>query len=175
MRTLIAVVGGEEPPAEMLPLAEEVGRRIAEAGATVVCGGRGGVMEAACRGARKAGGLTIGILPGAHRSEANPEVDIAIPTGLGVARNPLVALSGDAVIAIAGSFGTLSEIAHALDLGKPVIALRSWNLDSSQIDPARYLRVETPAEAVGLALQIASASRQRPGRNSFARSRKGRA
>ncbi len=168
------MVGGEEPPAELLPLAEEVGRRIAEAGATVVCGGRGGVMEATCRGARRAGGLTIGILPGADRSEANPEVDVAIPTGLGVARNPLVVLSGNAVIAIDGSFGTLTEIAHALDLGKPVIALRSWNLDSAGIDPARYVRVQTPAEAVSLALRIAAASQHRTDRDPFARSRKGR-
>ncbi|MCI4353384.1 MAG: TIGR00725 family protein [Thermoplasmata archaeon] len=152
---MIAVIGGESPPADVLSIAEEVGRRIAEAGAVVVCGGLGGVMEAVCRGAHSAGGLTIGILPMGRRSDANPEVDIAIPTGLGVARNVLVVLSGHAVIAIDGSFGTLTEIAHALELKKPVFALASWDLESAGIDPTRYVRVESPERAVQLALEAA--------------------
>ncbi|MGC2290196.1 MAG: TIGR00725 family protein [Thermoplasmata archaeon] len=158
MRTLIAVIGGESPPPEALPVAEEVGRRIAQAGAVVVCGGLGGVMEAVCRGAHRAGGLTIGILPTGRRSDANSEVDIVIPTGLGVARNVLVVLAGHAVIAVDGSFGTLTEIAHSLELKKPVFALGSWDLVSAAIDPTRYVRVQSPEEAVRLALQAA----QRP-------------
>jgi uncharacterized protein (TIGR00725 family) len=155
VKTLIAVIGGETPPAEALAAAEEVGRRIAEAGAVVVCGGLGGVMEAVCRGAHAAGGLTIGILPNGQRLDANPNVDIAIPTGLGVARNVLVVMSGHAVIAIDGSFGTLTEIAHTLELRKPVFALASWNLESAGIDPTRFVRVTTPEEAVRLALRAA--------------------
>jgi uncharacterized protein (TIGR00725 family) len=159
VKTLIAVIGGETPPPDATATAEEVGRRIAEAGAVVVCGGLGGVMEAVCRGARRAGGLTIGILPTGRRSDANADVDIAIPTGLGVARNVLVVMTGHAVIAIDGSFGTLTEIAHSLELMKPVFALGSWDLDSARIDKSRYVRVRTPGEAVRLALEAA----QRPG------------
>lgn len=158
MKTLIAVIGGETPPPDALPVAEEVGRRIAEAGAAVVCGGLGGVMEAVCRGAHRAGGLTIGILPTGRRSDANPDIDIAIPTGLGVARNVLVVMAGHAVIAIDGSFGTLTEIAHTLELRKPVFALGSWDLGSAQIDRARYVPVQSPEEAVRRALDAA----QRP-------------
>jgi uncharacterized protein (TIGR00725 family) len=155
VRTVIAVIGGETPPPEALPLAEEVGRRIAEAGAAVVCGGLGGVMEAVCRGAHRAGGLTIGILPTGQRSDANDEVDIAIPTGLGVARNVLVVMAGHAVIAIDGSFGTLTEIAHSLELKKPVFALGSWDLGSTGIDSSRYVRVTSPEEAVRRAVEAA--------------------
>lgn len=157
MKTIVAVIGGESPPPEALSVAEEVGRRLAEAGVAVVCGGLGGVMEATCRGAHRAGGLTIGILPTGRRSDANPDVDIAIPTGLGVARNMLVVMTGHAVIAIDGSFGTLTEIAHSLELMKPVFALGSWDLESAQIDPTRYVRVKSAAEAVRRALAAAKA------------------
>ena len=159
MKTIIAVIGGESPPTEALALAEEVGQRIAEAGAAVVCGGLGGVMDAVCRGAHRAGGLTIGILPTGRRSDANPNVDIAVPTGMGVARNVLVVMTGHAVIAVDGSFGTLTEIAHSLELKKPVFALGSWDLGSTGIDGARYVRVKSPEEAVRLALEVA----RRPG------------
>jgi uncharacterized protein (TIGR00725 family) len=159
VRTLIAVIGGERPPPEALQQAEEVGRRIAEAGAVVVCGGLGGVMEAACRGAHSAGGLTIGLLPMTDWSGANAYVDIVLPTGLGVARNALVAMVGHAVVAIDGSFGTLTEIAHALQLMKPVFALGSWNLESASIDADRYVRVDSPAEAVRRALEAAARPR----------------
>lgn len=155
MKTLIAVIGGETPPPESIPLAEEVGRRLAQAGAAVVCGGLGGVMAAVCRGAHGAGGLTIGILPAGRKSDANPDIDIAIPTGLGVARNVLVVMAGHAVIAIDGSFGTLTEIAHSLELRKPVFALGSWDLRSAGIDPARYVLVKSPEEAVRRALEAA--------------------
>jgi uncharacterized protein (TIGR00725 family) len=159
VKTVVAVIGGETPPHEAFAPAEEVGRRIAEAGAVVVCGGLGGVMEAVCRGAHRAGGLTIGILPTGRRSDANPHIDIAIPTGMGVARNVLVVMSGHAVIAVDGSFGTLTEIAHALELKKPVFALGSWDLTSAGIDESRYVRVQNAEEAVRLALEAA----QRPG------------
>ncbi len=162
MRRLIAVIGGEEPPAEVVPLAEEVGRRIAEAGAVLVCGGLGGVMAAACRGAHGAGGLTVGILPRRSRADANADVDIPIVTGLGVARNVLVALTGDAVIAVDGSYGTLTEIAHTLEARRPVVALRSWDLSSAGIDPARYVVVRTPAEAVARALEVAARASDPP-------------
>ncbi len=155
MKTLIAVIGGGDPPPHALEQAEEVGRRIAEAGAAVVCGGLTGVMEAVCRGAHRANGLTIGILPTTNWADGNPAVDIVIPTGLGVARNVLVVMAGHAVIAIDGSFGTLTEVAHALELSKPVFALGSWNLDSAGIDPKRYVSVRSPEEAVRRALEAA--------------------
>ena len=155
MKTVISVIGGEHPPPEALTLAEEVGERLAAAGASVACGGLGGVMAAVCRGAHRRGGTTIGILPGFLRHEANPDVDLVIVTGLGVARNVIVALTGQAVIAIDGSYGTLSEIAHTLELGKPVVALHSWPLTQSGIDPARYRSVDTAEEAVRVALELA--------------------
>lgn len=107
-------------------LAEQTGRLIAEAGWVLVCGGLTGVMEAACRGARSAGGLTVGILPGGDREEANPHVAIVVPTGLGQARNVIIVLMADALIAVGGGFGTLSEIGHALRAGKPVVGLQTW-------------------------------------------------
>jgi hypothetical protein len=106
-----------------------VGRLVAERGAVVVCGGLGGTMEAACRGAKQAGGTTVGILPGLDRSQANPFVDVALPTGLGEARNVLVVRAADAVIAIGGGYGTLSEIALALKAGKRVIGLGTWEIE----------------------------------------------
>jgi uncharacterized protein (TIGR00725 family) len=106
-----------------------VGRELAGAGAVVVCGGLGGVMEAACRGAREAGGRTIGILPGTDRTAANEFVEVAIPTGLGEARNALVVRTADALIAVGGGYGTLSEIALALKAGKRVVGLDSWDID----------------------------------------------
>ena len=128
------------------PRAEEVGRLLAEHGCTVVTGGRGEVMAAAARGAKAAGGTTIGILPGESRAEANEWIDHAVATGLGHARNFAVAASGDAVIAVGGSWGTLSEIAFARLLGRPVVILDSgWKLEG--ID-----RAETPADAVDLVL-----------------------
>jgi uncharacterized protein (TIGR00725 family) len=106
-----------------------VGRLLAERGAVVVCGGLGGTMEAACRGARDGGGTTIGLLPGFERADANPFVDVAVPTGLGEARNALVVRAADAVIALGGGYGTLSEIALALKAGTPVVGVRSWQID----------------------------------------------
>ena len=107
-------------------LAEEVGRRVAEAGAALICGGLSGVMEAACRGAQRAGGRTIGIVPGTDRAEANPFVEVAVATGMGQTRNAIIVLTADVLIAIGGGFGTLSEIGLALRHGKPVVGLRTW-------------------------------------------------
>jgi uncharacterized protein (TIGR00725 family) len=125
----VAVVGSGEAEERHAAPAEEVGRLIAEGGALLVCGGLGGVMEAACRGARAAGGTTVGLLPGVDRSEANRHVAVAVPTGLGEARNALVVRAADAVIAIGGGYGTLSEIALALRAGKPVIGLDTWEIE----------------------------------------------
>jgi uncharacterized protein (TIGR00725 family) len=153
---MIAVCGPNEPTEEELGLAEEVGRLIGRAGCTLVCGGRAGVMAAACRGAKQVGGTTIGILPGYDPTEANEWVDYPIPTGLGHARNAIVVASGDAVIAVGGGFGTLSEIALALKMGKPVVALGSWELDPRRVARFRgestYHAVATADEAVCIAL-----------------------
>jgi uncharacterized protein (TIGR00725 family) len=124
----IAVVGASEASPDVLASAETVGATLAAAGVTVVCGGLGGVMAAACRGAKATGGLTVGILPGSDRSAANDWVDVAIATGLGEARNALVVASAAAVIAIGGAYGTLSEIALALRAGTPVVGLHTWSL-----------------------------------------------
>ncbi|MDP8214217.1 MAG: TIGR00725 family protein [Candidatus Euphemobacter frigidus] len=125
---LISVIGGNRASREMLREAEELGRGLARRGLTVVCGGLGGVMEAVCRGAKTAGGCTVGILPGSRAEAANAHVDIPIPTGIGLARNAIVALAGEAVIAIDGSHGTLTEIAYALNFGKPVIGIQTWDI-----------------------------------------------
>lgn len=124
MRPLIAVVGGSTCDAAEADLAEDVGRRLAVAGAMVVCGGLGGVMEAVSRGVRGAGGLTIGVLPGADPHEANPFVDVPLATGMGEMRNALIVRAARAVIAIGGGHGTLSEVALALRIGTPVVGLR---------------------------------------------------
>jgi uncharacterized protein (TIGR00725 family) len=109
--------------------AESVGRALAARGAVVVCGGLGGVMEAACRGAKEAGGTTLGLLPGSDRAHANPYVDVAVPTGMGEARNALVARTADALVAVGGGYGTLSEIALALKAGKRVVGLDTWAIE----------------------------------------------
>ncbi len=140
---LISVIGGNRASAEILAQAEELGRGLAERGLTVVCGGLGGVMEAVCRGAKAAGGVTIGILPGSRASAANPHVTIPIPTGIGLARNAIVALAGKAVIALDGSHGTLSEIAYALNYRKPVIGIDTWKIEGvkTAADAAEALEI----------------------------------
>jgi uncharacterized protein (TIGR00725 family) len=144
----VAVVGGGQASAALLDAAEAVGRGLAEQGATVVCGGLGGVMAAACRGAASAGGLTVGILPGTDRGAANEWVAVAIPTGLGELRNGLVVRAADAVIAVDGEHGTLSEIALALKTGVPVIGLDTWEIDGLE-------RAESAVDAVARALAAA--------------------
>lgn len=159
---MIAVCGPHEANDEEIRLAEVVGEALALAGETLVCGGRGGVMAAACRGAKRGGGTTIGILPGSDAAEANQWVDHAIPTGLGEARNALVVASGAAVIAVGGGFGTLSEIALALKRGKTVVALKSWTLESERLarfgGVGRYLVAGDADEAVTLALEAVPAA-----------------
>jgi uncharacterized protein (TIGR00725 family) len=140
----VSVIGGSSVTDEEYDQALEVGRVLGEHGHEVVCGGRGGVMEAVCRGAREAGGHTIGILPGSHRGGENEYVQTTIATGLGNARNPLVVLNGDAAIAIDGGPGTLSELGHALDFGRPVAGLGTHRIDGLE----GIEHVETPAEAV---------------------------
>ena len=145
----VAVVGPSgDPGSAVLALAEEVGRRLAEAGAVVVTGGGTGVMEAASRGAADAGGVVVGILPGADRAEANSHVTVALATGLGEVRNALVVRAVDAVIAVGGSWGTLSEVALACRTGVPVWALAGWHLPSRD----GPVVVADPAEAVARAL-----------------------
>lgn len=124
----VSVIGGEHCSGEIYDLAMEVGRRIAEMEAILITGGRGGVMEAVCRGAKEKNGITIGILPSDKRKEGNKFLDYIIVTGLGYARNVLVVLNGDIVIAIDGHYGTLSEISFALEYGKPVYGLLSWEV-----------------------------------------------
>jgi uncharacterized protein (TIGR00725 family) len=152
---LVAVIGGANPAPEEAAAAEAVGRALAEAGAILVCGGRGGVMEAACRGAKAAGGLTIGILPGPHRGEANPYVDIPIVTGIGVARNAIIARTAHAAVAVGGSYGTLSEIAFALGFGVPVVGLGTWEIKRAGHPPAPITYAATPEEAAARALTLA--------------------
>jgi hypothetical protein len=155
---IIAVIGGDSPPRDVLPQAEAVGRELAQRGHTLICGGRGGVMEAACRGAREAGGHTIGVLPGPDRGDMNAFVEFPIVTNLGAARNAIVVLSADAVIAVDGSYGTLSEIALALVHGKPVVGLGTWRIsDAAGVEDRRIVRVEGPAEAVERAVELAVA------------------
>jgi len=151
----LAVVGAAECDSTIAALAEEAGRLIAEAGAVLVTGGRGGVMEAASRGARSRGGITVGILPGTDDSQANAHLTVLLPTGLGVARNALVVRAASAVIAIAGGFGTLSEIAIALKEGIPVVALCTWHAHSPQGRELPVHRATSAGEAVSLALHLA--------------------
>ena len=153
---IIAVIGGGEVPPEIAAIAEEVGREIARHGAALVCGGLGGVMEAACRGAASEGGLTIGILPGENRQSANPYVVIPIVTGIGYARNMAVAKTARAVIAIDGSYGTLTEIGFALQSGIPVIGLGTWSIASGGIEDKNIIRVDNPKEAVAKAMELIS-------------------
>ncbi len=145
-RKRVGVIGGSRAAKKHLDQAAEVGRLIAEKGAVLVCGGLAGVMEAACRGARQAGGLTVGILPGANPSEANAFVDVSIATGMGYTRNALVVMNADVLIAIDGEYGTLSEIAYARVQGKRIIGLDTWDIEG-------VARAASPEEAVKLALK----------------------
>lgn len=135
--------------------AEETGRRLAEAGAIVVCGGVSGVMDAVARGAASAGGVVVGILPGPDRNEASRHLTVGVPTGMGEARNALVVRAADAVIAIAGEWGTLSEIALALKMGRPVVGLATWELAKEGRPVEGIVRASTPEEAVVRALELA--------------------
>jgi uncharacterized protein (TIGR00725 family) len=150
----LGVIGSAFCDSTVAALAREVGREIARQGAVLVCGGRGGVMEAACQGAKDEGGTTVGILPGEDRSEANPYVDVAIVTGLGEARNAIIVRSADAVIAVSGGHGTLSEIGLALKMGKPVVGLSTWQLYQPDSEEDWIVRARSPVEAVGQAVTL---------------------
>jgi uncharacterized protein (TIGR00725 family) len=155
-KVFIAVVGESHASAEIAKLAEQVGAEIARAGAILVCGGLKGVMEFACKGAKSAGGTTIGILPGSKREDANPYIDYPIITGIGYARNKLVVKTGHVVIAIGGSYGTLSEIAFALGYEIPVVGLKTWAfVHHSNVVDSKVHYVNSPKEAVELAIKLA--------------------
>lgn len=159
-RLHVAVCGSGDTIPDIVGLAEEVGAELARRGAVVVCGGLGGAMEGACRGAKEAGGTTIGILPGHHRRDANPYVDVAVATGLGELRNGLVVACADAVIAICGGYGTLTEMAFALKAGKPVVGIGTWWLSRNADDePEDVIDADDPHDAVRLALEAAAAAR----------------
>ncbi len=128
MKKIIAVIGGRRAEKSLLEEAEKVGRLIARNGFALVCGGLSGVMEAAARGARAEGGLTIGILPQDHKRDANEYIDLPIVTGMGIGRNVIIARSADVLVAIGGEYGTLSEIAFALQMGKLVIGIGTWEI-----------------------------------------------
>jgi len=142
----VSVIGGGTVTDEEYATAEDLGRELGERGHEVVCGGRGGVMEAVCKGASEAGGHTIGILPGTRRSAANDYVQTAIATGIGNARNPVVVMNGDAVVAVDGGSGTLSELGHALDFDMPVAGLGTHRIEGETGE--RIEHVETVAAAV---------------------------
>jgi len=150
----IAVIGGSECTPDEARLAEEVGRELARKGIALVCGGLGGIMEAVCRGASAEGGLTIGILPGGNRQAANQYVKIPIVTNLGEARNVIVVKSSEAVIAIGGGYGTLSEIGHALRNGIPVVGLNTWSLSRKGQPDESIAIASDPADAVNKALNM---------------------
>jgi uncharacterized protein (TIGR00725 family) len=152
---IIAVIGDSSCSPEEAKLAESVGELLAQRGATIVCGGLGGVMEAVCRGAKSKGGLTVGILPGEDSSMANSWVDIPVVTGIGKARNVAVVKSAQAVIAIGGGYGTLSEIAYALKSNIPVIGLNTWSLSRNGREDDSVIRVQSATEAVGKAISLA--------------------
>jgi len=162
LRPYVAVVGPGAPPArvadELEASASDVGRLLAEGGAVLVCGGMGGVMAAAARGAHEAGGMTVGILPGTDHRSANPWIVVAVPTGLGEARNALVVRCAHSVVAVGGEYGTLSEIALALKLDTPVVGLGTWRMwrdDGTEDDG--IAPVDTPGAAAELALALAAA------------------
>jgi uncharacterized protein (TIGR00725 family) len=149
----ISVIGASNCSAKESKLAEEVGRELARRGAVVICGGLNGVMEAVCRGAKSEGGLTVGILPGNNRRDANPYVDIPIITGIGYARNSIVAKSGQAVIAVGGKYGTLSEIAYALQDKIPVIGLGTWKLATIKSKDESIIIANNASDAVDKAIE----------------------
>lgn len=156
-KRFIAVIGASECSAQEAAFAEEVGRELARREAVLICGGLGGVMTAACKGASSAGGTTIGILPGDNRHSANPYVQIPIVTGIGYARNVIVAKSAEAVIAVGGSYGTLTEISYARQSGIPVIGLNTWSLCRDGQPDDSIVLAQTPLEAVNKAFDLIKA------------------
>jgi uncharacterized protein (TIGR00725 family) len=149
-KPVIAVIGASKCSKKLRDMAAQVGKYIAEHGGIIVCGGMGGIMEGAARGAKEGGGVTIGILPTDDKSDANPYIDFAIPTGFGEARNIIVVRTADVVIALPGKYGTLSEMAFARLFNKPVISVSAWKLGDD------IVQVEDPVEAARLALELAA-------------------
>ena len=155
-KPIIGVIGGGTTASEEgLRLAEEVGFLIAREDAILACGGLNGVMAAAAKGAKRGDGLTLGILPSGNKADANPYIDIPVATAMSTARNLVIVRTADALIAINGSYGTLSEIAHALDLGKTVFALRTWSMEKLGVEGELFVPVSTPREAVDRAIKFA--------------------
>ena len=148
-KPVIAVVGANKCSKKLRDQAAEVGRYVAEKGGVIVCGGLGGIMEGAARGAKEANGVTIGILPTDNADDANEYIDYVVPTGFGEARNILVVRTADAVVAFPGKYGTLTEMAFALQAGKPLISVNAWKLGDG------IKQVETPLEAAKLAMEMA--------------------
>ena len=153
----LGVAAASQPEAELVQPAEELGRRLAAAGAVVVCGGGPGLMAAVCRGAQAGGAITVGLLPGAERSGGNPYLSIALPTGLGEGRNLLLVRASDALVAVGGGFGTLSEIALALRVGVPVVGLATWGLLRAGRPVPAFPVAAAPDEAARLAVEAAHA------------------
>ncbi len=155
-KLIIGVIGGGNTASEEgLRMAEEVGYLIARADAVLICGGLNGIMQAAAKGAKRGGGLTLGILPTGNKADANPFIDLPVATAMSTARNLVIVRTADALIAINGSYGTLSEMAHAFDLGKPVFALHTWAMGKAGVEPHLFVPVLTPREAVDRALEYA--------------------
>lgn len=155
MRPYVAVIGASVADDSLYTSAREVGRLLGENGAVLLTGGFGGVMEATCRGAKEAGGTTVAILPSESKEDANEWVDVAIPTGMGEMRNALIVRAADCVIAVGGGFGTLSEIAFALRTEVPVVGLVTWELARKGESVDAFPTVDSPEEAVSLALEAA--------------------
>ena len=147
-KALIGVIGAGKCSKKIFTLAEEVGKEIARAGAILVCGGLGGVMEGASKGAKEAKGITVGVLPGESKEDANPYVDIPIVTGMGDARNLVVILSSDVVIALPGKYGTLSELGFAVKLEKPIVGISTWDISE------KIIKTKNPEDAVKTALDL---------------------
>ena len=140
-KKVVSVIGGHSCTKEVEQIAQELGKNLAKVVDILVCGGLSGTMKAVCKGFKLGGGLTIGIIPSYNKNDANPEVDIVIPTGLGLARNVLVVKSADVIVALPGEAGTLSEMAYALQFGIPVVSLNSWDIEG-------VIKVKTPQEAI---------------------------
>jgi uncharacterized protein (TIGR00725 family) len=154
-KSIIGVIGGSNCPIEIAKTAEKVGNLIASGGAILVCGGLSGVMEFACKGAKESGGTTIGILPSMDKEDANDYVDIPIATGISIARNIIIINTADVIIAVDGGYGTLSEMAFALNLHTPVIALHTWHLEEAgKVDDELFYVVDSAEEAVKLAFKL---------------------
>jgi uncharacterized protein (TIGR00725 family) len=156
MTVYVAVCGPNDASPQELSAAERVGRGLATAGAVLLCGGLGGVMDAAARGASAEGGTSVGVLPGASRAGASPSLTLALPTGLGEARNAVLVRMADAVIAVGGEFGTLSEVAFALKVGVPVVGLDTWELAKRGRPVDAFERADDPEDAVRRALAAAA-------------------